>query len=133
MVSYLQPVVLRASFFPRHEHGAPCVLQHPEPPAKSPSVAKCTITGVNYCHHLLHHLHHHPHYQLLSLISQKSQEFSGSPVVRTLCSHCRGPRFNPWLGNSDPTSCMVRPKRKKKKKKLKQTKKHIEILNSFFI
>ena len=26
-----------------------------------------------------------------------SREFPGRPVVRTLCSHCWGPRFNPWL------------------------------------
>ena len=25
-------------------------------------------------------------------------DFPGSPVVRTLCFHCRGHRFNPWLG-----------------------------------
>ena len=24
------------------------------------------------------------------------REFSGSPVVRTWCSHCRRPRFCPW-------------------------------------
>ena len=27
------------------------------------------------------------------------QEFSGSLVVRTWCFYCRGPGFNPWLGN----------------------------------
>ena len=26
------------------------------------------------------------------------RDFPGGPVVRTLCFHCRGPRFNPWLG-----------------------------------
>ena len=26
-------------------------------------------------------------------------EFPGIPVVRTLCFHCSGPRFNPWSGN----------------------------------
>ena len=26
-------------------------------------------------------------------------DFPGSPVVRTQCFHCPGPRFNPWLGN----------------------------------
>ena len=26
------------------------------------------------------------------------REFPGGPVVRTLSFHCRGPRFNPWLG-----------------------------------
>ena len=23
----------------------------------------------------------------------------GSPVVKTLCLHCKGHRFDPWLGN----------------------------------
>ena len=26
-------------------------------------------------------------------------EFPGGPVVRTLCFHCRGYGFHPWLGN----------------------------------
>ena len=26
-------------------------------------------------------------------------DFHGSPVVKTLCSHCRGHRFYPWLEN----------------------------------
>ena len=37
---------------------------------------------------------------------------SGPVVVRTLCCHCWGPRFHPWLGNKDPASCA------KKKEKL---------------
>ena len=28
-----------------------------------------------------------------------SGDFPGSPVVKTPCSHCRGHRFYPWLGN----------------------------------
>ena len=28
-----------------------------------------------------------------------SRDFPGSPVVRTQCIHCQGPRFDPWLGN----------------------------------
>ena len=28
-----------------------------------------------------------------------SQEFHGSPVAKTLCSQCWGPRFDPWSGN----------------------------------
>ena len=28
-----------------------------------------------------------------------SREFPGGPVVRILRFHCRGPRFNPWMGN----------------------------------
>ena len=27
------------------------------------------------------------------------QDFPGGPMVKTLCSPCRGPRFNPWSGN----------------------------------
>ena len=26
-------------------------------------------------------------------------DFPGGPGVKTLCFHCRGHRFNPWLGN----------------------------------
>ena len=28
--------------------------------------------------------------------------FSDGPVAKTLCSQCRGPGFNPWLGNKIP-------------------------------
>ena len=41
-----------------------------------------------------------------------SWEFPGGPVVRTPPSHCRGPRFNPWSGNWDPTSHEAWPKKK---------------------
>ena len=27
------------------------------------------------------------------------KDFLGGPVVKTRCSHCRGLRFDPWLGN----------------------------------
>ena len=40
----------------------------------------------------------------------------GDPVVQTLCPQCRGHRFNPWLGNKDPTYSLVGPKKKKKPK-----------------
>ena len=30
---------------------------------------------------------------------EKMKEFPGSPVVKTLHSHCLGPGFNPWSGN----------------------------------
>ena len=33
---------------------------------------------------------------------------------RTLCVHCRGPGFNPWLGSEDPVGCAVWPKNIKK-------------------
>ena len=26
-------------------------------------------------------------------------DFPDGPVAKTLCSQCRGPRFNPWSGN----------------------------------
>ena len=37
-------------------------------------------------------------------------DFPGGPVAETLCSQCRGHRFNPWLGNYDPTCCAAQPK-----------------------
>ena len=30
---------------------------------------------------------------------RKSRVFPGGPGTKTLCSQCRGPRFNPWSGN----------------------------------
>ena len=50
----------------------------------------------------------------------KRGEFPGSPVVRTLHSHCRGPRFNPWLGTKVLQD--VRHGQKKKEKKEKNLK-----------
>lgn len=38
-------------------------------------------------------------------------EFCGGPVVRTVCFHCRGSRFNPWLGDCVPVSLMAQPKK----------------------
>ena len=29
----------------------------------------------------------------------KPREFPGGPVAKTPCSRCRGPGFDPWLGN----------------------------------
>ena len=26
-------------------------------------------------------------------------DFPGGPVAKTACSQCRGPEFDPWLGN----------------------------------
>ena len=31
--------------------------------------------------------------------STNNKDFPGGPVGMTLCSQCRGPEFNPWLGN----------------------------------
>ena len=35
-----------------------------------------------------------------------SQDDPDTSVVKTLCCHCRT-RFDPWLGNQDPTCCMA--------------------------
>ena len=43
-------------------------------------------------------------------------------MVKTLCSHCRGHRFDLWSGNLNPTCHMLQPK-KKKTIITKQTKK----------
>ena len=39
------------------------------------------------------------------------KQLAGSPAARTLCFHCRGHGFDPWLGNWDPTAWAVQPKR----------------------
>ena len=31
-----------------------------------------------------------------------TRDFPGGPEPRTLCSQCRGPRFDPWSGNYIP-------------------------------
>ena len=31
--------------------------------------------------------------------TKEMKDFPGGPVVKTLCFHCRGLGFNPWLGN----------------------------------
>ena len=46
------------------------------------------------------------------------QDFPGGPVVKTLLSHCRGHRFNPWLGN-EYTTCQAMQEKKKKSLKEK--------------
>ena len=33
------------------------------------------------------------------LIRRRQRDFPGGPVVKTPCSQCRGPRFDPWSGN----------------------------------
>ena len=44
-----------------------------------------------------------------------SRDFPGGPVAKTLGFHCRGPRFDPWSGKSDPACCMAQQEKKKKK------------------
>ena len=31
------------------------------------------------------------------------KDFPGGPVAKIPCSQCRGPGFNPWMGNYDAT------------------------------
>ena len=33
------------------------------------------------------------------MLPPQNQDFPGGPVAKTLCSQCRGSRFNPWPGN----------------------------------
>ena len=47
-----------------------------------------------------------------SMFFWKGKEFPGSPVVRTLHSHCWRPRCNPWSGNWDPISHTAQLKKK---------------------
>ena len=42
---------------------------------------------------------------------EKVGDSPGCAVVKTLCLHCRGLRFDPWSSNQDPTC--LRPKRKR--------------------
>ena len=41
---------------------------------------------------------------------KQNREFPGGPVVKTLHFHCKGHRFDPWLGNKNPKCHQVRPK-----------------------
>ena len=51
-----------------------------------------------------------------------SWDFPGGPAAKTLCSQCRGPGFNPWLGNLIPHAAAKARNSQinKKKKKTKQ-------------
>ena len=49
------------------------------------------------------------------LAKKGSGDFSGDPVVRTWCFHCREPSVDPWLGNWDPKSHTVWPNNRKRK------------------
>ena len=41
------------------------------------------------------------------------QRLPGGTVVRTLCFHCQGPRFDPWSGNYDSIKpCGMTPPKK---------------------
>ena len=41
-------------------------------------------------------------------------------MVRTVCSQCRGPGFDPRLGNQDPTCLMAKQTSNKQNNKSKQ-------------
>ena len=43
-------------------------------------------------------------------ILKQFSTFKPLGVVKTPCFHCRGHRFDPWLGKEDPTSWVVWPK-----------------------
>ena len=47
---------------------------------------------------------------------QVAWDSPGGPVVSPLCFHGREYGFGPWLGDLDPTCCVVWPKEKKKKR-----------------
>ena len=75
------------------------------PTKESPSVPLINFGG---CQHPDFSLHLHITIALCmppSLLHKKScskvlcWEFPGSPVVKTLLSHCQAPRFHPWSGN----------------------------------
>ena len=41
-------------------------------------------------------------------------DFPGGPVVKTLCFHCRGRGFDPWLGKFRMPHSVAKKKKKKK-------------------
>ena len=36
------------------------------------------------------------------VLKNNLRDFSGSPVVKTLCFHCKGLGFDPWSGTMNP-------------------------------
>ena len=60
----------------------------------------------------------HKTFWLYNFLKSYFEEFLGSPLVRTLCFHCQGPRFDPWWGTKIP-----RAVQSGKKKKIKGNKK----------
>ena len=47
---------------------------------------------------------------LITIKKKSTRDFTGSPMVKISCFYCRGHRFNPWLGNWDPSCHVVWPK-----------------------
>ena len=52
-----------------------------------------------------------------------SEDLPGGPVAKSLCYQCRGPKFDPWSGNPDPSATAQTQCSKKKKKKKASTQK----------
>ena len=63
-------------------------------------------TEIVECSLQLHHL--------AQLKNTGRWDFPGSPGLNNPCSHCRGHRFDPWLGNED-SSCHSAAKKKKER------------------
>ena len=50
-------------------------------------------------------------------VKTKRGEFPGGTLVKILCFHYRGHRFDPWSENQDPTCPALQPNEREKKKK----------------
>ena len=48
----------------------------------------------------------------LTMLLLYPRSFSGSPVVKTLCFHCRKHSFDPWSVTKIPLSAWAKDKRK---------------------
>lgn len=46
-------------------------------------------------------------------MKDSSRNLPSGPVVKLLCFHCSGDRFNPWLGNQQSTCLTMQPRKKK--------------------
>ena len=53
-------------------------------------------------------------------MSGNHKDFPGGPVIRTLCSHCRGRRFNPLVPFGELRSSMLHITAKKQNKTTKK-------------
>ena len=62
-------------------------------PIRKHVVSTCPVADVNFDHVVKVASAEIPHSKVINC-----REFPGGPVVRTPCSHCRGPRFNLWSG-----------------------------------
>ena len=50
-------------------------------------------------------------------VKTKRGEFPGGTMVKILCFHYRGHRFDPWSENQDPTCPALQPKERGEKKR----------------